>query len=175
MGNPAGGQAVSDETLSEYEQSILTHVEKFGCSVTHVFDPDQEEPDFSYSIGFSKTLDQGEVIVFGLARNLMQSMINEVMRQCREDGLILGDNVVISDLLEGFDVIARTIHPDRIEHEFFNSAIWFHRREFGTELKVAYQLVWPGTQQGLFPWDEGCDPYVIEQQPPLYELEVAGG
>jgi hypothetical protein len=155
-------------TLNRHERKMLADIDKFGCQVLTVFDPDGLKPSFAYSIGFTRTVGQGEVIVFGLNHDLMASMVNETLAQCR-DGLELGDGKRISGLLEGFDTIARKIPPENIKLENFNSAIWFHRREFRSELALAYQIVWPGAQQGLFPWEDGCDPYVIDMQPPLYE------
>jgi len=40
-------------------------------------------------------------------------------------------------------------------------------------LNEAFQVVWPGAQQGFYPWDEGCDLYVIDYQPALYETRQA--
>jgi len=159
-----------NRNLTDYERKILANVDKYGCHVTYVFD-NGDDPDFSYSTGFTRTLNQGEVIVFGLPREVMHSMVNRTMEQCL-GGLILNDFVQISGLLEGFDVIARTVLPQRIERQFFNSAMWFHRREFASELTVAYQLVWPSAVNGLFPWDESCPKTVIDLQPPLYKPEV---
>jgi len=156
------------EPQTQYERKIVSNVSQYGCHVTFVFDPEHNEPDFSYSTGFTKTLRQGEVIVFGLPEDVMHSMINETMAQCLE-GLTLDEGVPISGLLEGFDVVARAVCPEWIEREFFNSAMWFHRREFGSDLKAAYQLVWPSAVTGLFPWNEGCAQEVIDRQPALYQ------
>ena len=151
---------------AEYEAKIISNVEKFGCHVTTVFDPEGVEPSFTYSIGFTRSIGQGEVIVFGLSSNLMGFMINETLRQCR-DGLRLAEGVRISGLLEDFDVVVRSIPQANITREHFNSALWFHRREFGTELEDAFQLVWPGAREGLFPWDDGSS---CDAQPALYEI-----
>jgi hypothetical protein len=160
-------------TLNEFEQQLLDNVEQHGCQVNWVFDDKGREPDFAYSVGFRKTVGQPEVIIFGLKRKLMLSMINETLRQCREDGLQLSEGAVIADLIEGFDCIARRVHPSQIDEGYFNSSMWFHEREFGSELSEAFQLVWPGAVHGLYPWDEDCSADVIEQQPALYEPKVA--
>lgn len=162
-----------DPILNEFEQKLLDNVEQHGCQVNWVFDDKGIEPDFAYSVGFRKTVDQPEVIIFGLKRELMLSMINETLRQCQEDGLGLSEGVAISDLIEGFDCIARRVHSSQIDDGYFNSSMWYHRREFGFELSEVFQLVWPGAIDGLYPWDEGCSEDVIEQQPALYEPKVA--
>ncbi|MEO0464258.1 MAG: DUF4262 domain-containing protein [Pseudomonadota bacterium] len=157
------------EEFDEYERKVLDTIDKSGCYIPVVFDPDGEEPTFAYSVGFPHTVQQGEVIVFGLTTELLGSMINNTLRQCREDGLELAEGTKISGLLEGFDVIARGVHPSRIEREFLNSAIWHHMGRYGEPLSEVYQLVWPSSVTGLFPWEEGVAQDVIDAQPPLYE------
>lgn len=161
----------TDKPLTDYEQKIIDYVESDGCFVTGVFDPDHREPSFSYSVGFPKSVGQGEVIVFGLSHSLMHQMINAIWKSCSQ-GAVLADGLQMSGILEGFRIIVRKIVPEKIIPEFFNSAIWFHRRSFERELIDAYQIVWPGAQQGLFPWEAGCDEYVIAQQPALYQLST---
>ncbi len=157
--------------LSEMEQSIVDNVAKHGCFIMSVFDPDGDEPDFSYSIGFEQTARQGEVIVFSLPKNLRVSMINEIRAQIA-GGLELADGLAISGLLQGFDCVMRAIDDDDAIREHFGSAIWFNRRFGSGEMNRAFQIVWPGAQQGLFPWDEGCSQTVIDDQPALYERTV---
>jgi hypothetical protein len=157
--------------LSDYEKKILENIEQFGCHVTTVFDPDGDDPSYAYSSGFSTTVKQGEVIVFGLDHDVMHRVVNIVLDKC-ENGLELTDGLAITDVLEGFDVVARTIPEKRIDNEHFNSAKWFHRRIFGTELDRAFQIVWPGAVDGLFPWDPRSDAWVCSRQPPLYSSET---
>ena len=38
----------------------------------------------------------------------------------------------------------------------------------------AYQLFWPGAEQGLFPWEKGCVQFVRDCQPSLYLPRVVG-
>jgi len=161
-----------DENFTDHEREILANIDAHGCHIPYVFDPDGGRPEFAYSVGFPHSTDQGEVIVFGMPLELAGFMINETLRQCRDDGLILGDGLRISGLLKGFDVIARIVRPELIEREHFNSAMWHHVGRYGTSLTVAYQLVWPSAATGLFPWDEGCHEDVIALQPALYETSV---
>jgi len=154
--------------LSAFEQRIVADVEQYGCHVLHVFDPDGVEQNFSYSIGYPVSVAQPEVIVFGLDRKLMHSMINEVHRQCR-DGLAMEDGLRVPDLLEGFDCALRAVRPDNIVAEYFGSAMWFHRTQTDHPMKGAFQIVWPGAVNGLFPWDAGVSQDVIDAQPALYE------
>lgn len=156
------------QTHNEFETKLIQNIEKHGCQVNYVFDPDGIDPDFSYSIGFPKSLGQPEVIIFGLPTKLMHSVINNVRDQCRE-GLRLSDGGVVEALLEGHVCTLKAVHKSQLVADYFGSAIWYHRDQLGTEMTEAFQIVWPGALNSLFPWDEGCSPDVIEAQPALYE------
>ena len=159
---------IEQRPLSEIEQKIANDVQRHGCSIMSVFDPEGEEPDFSYSIGFPEKLAQPEVIVFSLPKNLRASMINELYRQMSAEGLVMHDGQRVSDLLVGHDCILREVRNGEAIAEHFGSAIWYSRRFHDRELQQAFQIVWPGAQQGLFPWEEGCSQAVIDDQPALY-------
>ena len=154
------------------EQEVLDHIREYGCHVMQVWDDEGDRPDFSYSIGFPVSVRQPEVIVFGLKQDLMHSMVNEVRRQCA-DGLKLEDGLRIGDLIEGFDCVARHVVSDEALREHFGWAIWYHRTQRREEMSEAYQIVWPGKLQGLYPWEDGCASDVIDCQPALYDMEVA--
>ena len=154
---------------SDFEARIITNVEQHGCSINVVSDPDGDAPAFAYSIGFPKSVGQPEVIVFGLSSDMMQYMINETRRQCAEEGLKLEDGTVIGGLLQGFHCILRPVPKDRIEVEYFNSAMWYRRAVMHEQMDGAFQIFWPGASDGLFPWDEGADPYVVRLQSQLLE------
>jgi hypothetical protein len=159
----------AQRALSDYEQDILDNVARTGCHITVVVDPDQQDPPFAYSVGFKETAGQPEVIVLGLSTDMMTFMINETLDQC-EAGLVLSDGVEIDGLLRGHKVIGRAVAARFIVPGYFNSAIWYERRRRGRALESAIQLVWPGAQDGLFPWDEGCDQEVRDLQPALYAV-----
>ena len=152
---------------SDFETKIIANVDQHGCSINVVIDPDGNDPAFAYSIGFPKSVSQPEVIVFGLSSDMMEYMINETRRQCADEGLALKDGAVVGGLLEGFDCILRAVPADRITVEHFNSAIWYRRAVMGEKMDRAFQIIWPGASDGLFPWDESADPFVIGLQSKL--------
>lgn len=156
---------------NEFESKIVKNVQEHGCHVNLVFDPEQQEPNFAYSVGFQETVNQPEVIVFGLSREMMHFMVNETWRLC-STGLRLEDWTEVNGLLDGYKCILRRIPSQNIEPEYFNSALWYHEKRTGEALKEAVQIVWPGALDGLFPWDEGCDGGVQQSQPQLYLTEM---
>ena len=75
----------------------------------------------------------------------------------------------VADLIEGFDcVIRKAVHPMTWTENTL-SANWFWRQSGNEGNPEVYQIVWPGAQQGLFPWEEDCDQFVIDVQPHLWE------
>jgi hypothetical protein len=153
--------------LNAHERRIISNVDEHGFFQSTVFDPDGVLPTFTYTVGFAKTLDCPEFIVFGLDGAFHSSMLWGVFRQIQA-GKRPADNLLWSGLLEGHDCISRAVHPTQITREHFNSALWFHDHMAPEVAFTACQLVWPSAGSGLFPWDDGCPQDVRDLQPPLY-------
>ena len=158
-------------SLSDYESQLLADIEQFGFQVTTVVDPDGGNPPFSYSVGFTQSLGQGEVIVVGLAPESGNWVIHDFYEKVREEGIRFADGLRISEILSEAELVCRAVPQAKITRDYLNSAIWFHRRQFGSELAQVFQLVWPDPR-GNYPWDEDCDQDVIAMQTPLYETRL---
>lgn len=155
-------------TMDDYDKKMIQNIEEHGWQCSHIFDPDQKDPDFSYSVGFMKTLGCPEFIVFGLNKELMHSMLWKIFRDI-ESGVKPHEGQVWSNLLEGFDCIIREVNPDNIHMNYLNSAKWFWNTHLGNSEPVeAYQVVWPGAATGHFPWDDDCPQEITDMQPALY-------
>lgn len=177
-----------DWDLTDHEQQILENIEEFGCHITVVSPPDEDDdldefddgefdeeeeddPRFAYSVGFAKTVGQPEVIVFGFSTELSAAVINGVLDMCRE-GFVLEDWKEIDGLLKGHRCVLREVEPECLVPYYFNSAIWYAETEMETEFTRAMQIVWPGVDDGLFPWDKGCSDAVRDLQTPLYRTSL---
>jgi hypothetical protein len=151
----------------DYEQKILDTIDEHGWFDTHVFDPEESDPTFSYSVGFTETLAAPEFIVFGLEMKLMHNMLWSVFRQIRAGKAVM-DGARWDDVLNGFECVSRRVDPSNVVRDYMNSAMWFWGDEAAKGPVPVFQLVWPGAVDGLFPWDEGCSETVRDFQPPLY-------
>ena len=152
---------------SDYEQKLFSVVEEHGWQFTFVFDPEGLTPDFGYSVGFTTSLSAPEFIIFGLPRELTHNMLWEIYRQI-ENGAFPVDGMRWQNLLEGFDCISRRATHEKLHSEYTASANWFWQEKGNAGNPEVYQIVWPGAQQGLFPWDDGCVQDVIDAQPRLW-------
>lgn len=156
--------------LSEYEQDLVDNVAEHGWQATYVFDPDEEEPTFSYSIGFPKTLNCPDFIIVGLDPKMMHAMLWGIFRQIK-DGKKPVDGAKWDNILgNGFTCISRLVHSDYNDSDYFNSARWFHEYDGNDVNGMRFmQLLWPDPQDGLFPWDKGCAEDLKEAQPLLFK------
>ena len=112
--------------LNQFEQNILSNVNKHGWHGLHVFDPEETSPNFSYSVGFPETLGAPEFIVFGLPHDLTHQMLWEVFKQIKA-GAEPTHGRRWSDLLEGFDCISLTANHDSLFTEYLISSHWYWR------------------------------------------------
>ena len=158
--------------LDVHEQKCVDDIRDHGCHVMQI-SAEGDAPQFAYSVGFPVSVGQPEVIVFGLSLDLMHWMVNEVRRQCAEEQRILRDGDKVDNLIDGFDCSLRHVTDKLAIKAHFGWAIWYHRSQRRVALTEAYQIVWPGKLDGLFPWDAGCAEDVIALQPALYETRHA--
>ena len=152
-------------SLNDYERDLIKSVKTHGWQCISVLG-EENSPPFAYTVGFWETLCTPELIVFGLGSELMHEMLWTMYDELRK-GRSLSDHARWP-LLRGHDCISRRVHPSRVVPDHFNSALWCRRFKTGETAVDAYQLFWPGAQDGLFPWEAGCDSYVRELQPLLY-------
>ena len=153
--------------LDSEEQRVVDDVRRYGCHIVHVPADSADDVDFSYTVGLPVSVGQPEAIVFGIEPAVAQSALNEVLRQCR-GGLRLSDGLRLSNLIEGFDCVARRIERPEAIRDHFGWALWYHYTQGGKPVSEAFQVVWPGALQGLFPWQAGCHASVCSLQPALY-------
>ncbi|MBH9554051.1 DUF4262 domain-containing protein [Inhella gelatinilytica] len=149
--------------MTEYEQNIHTHIEKCGCSVTSVFDPDGDEPPFSYSIGIAQSSQAPELIVVGLKPEISHWLVNEYNRRVRA-GERFSPGVLYADFLEGFEVQFGLVDRQH-RAEYMRSASWL----YGGPDFEALQMLWPSTS-GVWPWDSEASEWFRANQPLLGPL-----
>lgn len=149
------------------ERRVLDSIEQHGWYAVHRFDPELKTPNFTYTVGFTKSLNAPEFIVFGLHRDVMYDMLAGVFDQIKA-GRKLKDNQIWQGLHEDFDCIGRKASHPEIFTTYAAMADWFWTRGGNQGHPALIQLVWPGLLDGLYPWDEGCREAVKEAQPQLW-------
>lgn len=149
--------------MNDYEQSIHKHIADCGCSVTSVFDPDDKEPPFSYSISIAQSSQAPELIVVGLRPELGHRLVNTYNRRVRA-GERFAPGILYAGFLEGFEVQFGLVDRQH-RAEYMRSATWLHG---GPDFE-ALQLLWPSTS-GVWPWDAEASEWLRANQPLLGAL-----
>ena len=102
--------------------------------------------------------------MFGLARQLMGTVINDMGRQVRA-GRNFTELGLFEDLLQSYACKMIRVH-ERWHREYLGYAMW-HRRHVGKIGTLeALQCLWPD-KSGKFPGEEGCHSEVVARQPLL--------
>jgi len=87
--------------MSDVMEKVEDDIKKHGWHVLSVFSKDA--PSFSYSIGFTETLDHPEIIMSGLDTSLMHSLINDI-GQLIKNGQRFTNNQLSEEVIKGYPV-----------------------------------------------------------------------
>jgi Domain of unknown function (DUF4262) len=151
---------------AEFDKKWVDLVKEHGHAVMCVgnrVDEPSDDPSFAYSTGGYESYGAPEIIVFGLSFDLMHSMINIFFDEWNK-GTRFETGEEYGGFLEGFPVVFSAC-AKRAADDYATSTDWYYERE----LFPLWQMIWPGSGCGLFPWDYDCPEDVIASQPDLTE------
>lgn len=157
---------ISEEQRAANDQRIADDIAKFGCHVISVFDPQEKDPTFSYSVGVYARTGAPEVIVIGVRPKLGHSMVNEYCRQV-DAGMRHESSMQYADYLEGFNVYVEPAQAGLASVYMLGCNRYYK----GASYPVV-QLVYP-TTEGIWPWEEGASEWFKANQPMLGRSRLA--
>ena len=149
-----------EERRAENDKRVADNIAKYGCHVVSVFDPDGEEPTFSYSIGIYARFEAPEAIVIGVKPDLGHAMVNEYCRQV-QSGMRFERGVQYAGFLEGFNIYVEAAKQARALEYTFGCGRYYDHDDY----PVA-QLIYP-TTAGIWPWRAGASDWFRSNQPML--------
>ena len=153
MSTPEERRAANDERVAN---DIRTH----GCHVISVFDPEEQTPTFSYSIGIQARTGAPEVIVIGVRPNLGHSLVNEYNRQVTE-GARFERGVAYAGFLDGFSVYFEPAKTSLLRDYTLGCDRYYKGKDY-----AVVQLVYPSTA-GVWPWQSQASDWFRQHQPML--------
>lgn len=145
---------------AENDKRVEHDVRKYGCHVISVFDPEEKEPFFSYSVGMQRSAGVPDAIVVGLRPELGGYIINEYNRRVRA-GKRFKRGVLYSGFLKGFSVYVEPARPKLLVDYTLGC-----NRYYGDEKYSVVQIVWPSTT-GIWPWEKAASEWLKSNQPML--------
>lgn len=147
------------EPADHHDRKLLTDVQRHGWHVIGVTE-DEEGPAFAYSIGLYHTFGHPEVLVLGLAVEVMHRIINgigELVRSGQRFEHLHESGDVLDNYNVAFRALERRHYPD-----YLGYAHWFYR---GDNF-LALQCVWPDSQH-RYPWHAELRGALAARQPVL--------
>lgn len=151
---------ISAKRRAEYHKRVASDVRKYGCHIVSVFDPENEEPLFSYSVGIQETAGAPEAIVIGLRPELAAFMINEYNRRVRA-GKRFRRGKRYSGFLKGFAVYFEPARPALFKEYTYGCDRYYKEQPY-----AVVQIIYP-TTRGVWPWNKSASEPFKQNQPML--------
>jgi len=146
----------------EADEIIFRNVREHGCHIVGV--PDGNPP-FAFSIGLLLNYSHPEFIIFGMPTDNAGLVINHV-RDHVSDGRKFTDGDICNDLFTDCNICFWEVPFEAYRH-YLGTARWFYGKS--GLVFPCLQMIWQDANQ-RFPWEEGCEPYVIKSQPLLKKI-----
>ena len=147
--------------LDDYERKILSNIDEYGWHGTYVMS-DENQPGFTYSVGFWLNATAPEVLICGLPQENGHNLLWSLFDSWR-GGQLPPVGQPVTDILKGFDCYFFPVSK-RAYSTYPRSAQWF----YGGDDFPCFQLVWPDFA-GIFPWQDGFDEKFSRDQPDVSE------
>jgi hypothetical protein len=157
--------STAEERRAANDQRVADDIREYGCHVISVFDPEEKQPTFSYSVGIQEMTGSPEAIIIGLSPSLGHSAINEYSAQIRA-GKKFERGVLYPGFLEGFSIYIEPVKPSRLVEYTLGCNRFYKGRPYST-----VQLVYP-TTSGVWPWQASASEWFISNQPMLGRQRV---
>jgi hypothetical protein len=143
------------------DRKVLEDITRFGWHVVGVL-ADESGPAFSFTIGLLHQYGHPEILIAGLEAATMHPLLNQAGRLIKS-GAKFADGSRSDDLLDGFPVELRSVHPAWYR-DYLGYACWFY---LGDDFPCL-QCVWPDKKR-RFPWDAKFERSLLPLQPALWK------
>ena len=132
------------------DKSIIENIEKHGWQFQFVFDSNGVNQDFSYSIGFEQSYNHPEIMIFGLKREKMHSILGEMANDIK-NGRVFEPNIKIKDIISGeYEVMLKPIKESLLP-EYAGIATRYYQKPFRL-----YVMLWPD-KNNVLPTENNCE------------------
>lgn len=133
----------------ENKSNIASNIDEHGWHCCNVFDHEGVSPDFAYSIGFEKTFDHPEIMIFGLEHETAHQILWDIANDIK-DGAEFKTDEKLSNVIGGeFQVIFKEVKIESFS-EYLGQAVDFYDKPFR-----AWVLLWPDKNHVL-PIENNC-------------------
>jgi Domain of unknown function (DUF4262) len=141
------------------DRKLLADIDQYGWHVIGI-EEDDEGPGFAYSVGLYRTFGHPEIMVVGLAIDVMFGMVNQIGELVR-GGKRFEQLDESGDVLDGFNVAFRQVEAVHYV-QYVGYAMWF----YGGDSFPILQMVWPDSRH-CYPWHPHYPAALAGRQPVL--------
>ncbi|MEJ1464577.1 MAG: DUF4262 domain-containing protein [Candidatus Sedimenticola sp. (ex Thyasira tokunagai)] len=130
--------------------SIEDNIKKYGWQYQFVFDEAGENADFSYTIGLEESFSHPEIMIFGLKKDQMHSILSDLVDDIKR-GRVFNPNKKTGDVVAGdYEVIFKPLKEEYIP-EYAGVAERYYKKTFRV-----YIMLWPD-KNNLLPTEPNCE------------------
>jgi hypothetical protein len=144
--------------MTDFADAVDTQTEErigqYGYTLIAVFDPDEVDPPFTYTVGLSRSC-HPELILVRMNPRQASSILGSIAEAILRDGPI-ATGKRLAGFIDGYDIKAVPVP---------NSPLAMARHFYGPEIK-ALQILWPDTS-GVLPGETGFDETYAQPYPEL--------
>ena len=137
---------------SKVLDKVKKDIENHGWHVLSVFGGGS--PNFSYTIGFTETLNHPEIVMSGLSTELMHNLLNDIGELIKKGAVFKSGN--FSDkVLNGYSVKFSSVNTSNINEYFRAAEVHYGQGNFET-----LQCIWPD-KEGKFPCESDSSQEIL--------------
>jgi len=151
--------------MSSIKQTIESNIKKYGHHIIHVLGED-DEPNFSYTIGLYETYQKPEIIIIGQEHELLQILLNNLAYDYK-NGRTLTDNTLEEEIVDDYKCMVINVQKKYYD-EYLGLALDYYK---GDKFDVM-QVIWP-TTDNIFPYAEDAPEGFSDWQPVLGKVKKA--
>jgi hypothetical protein len=130
----------------EAERKAVSNIKKYGLHIIQVF-ADEQNPQFSYSIGLFENYLHPEIIIIGLRHELARILLNNMAHDIKNGKTFTAGEYhegVLDNFVCYFGEVPQNQYQDNV-----GWATWFYEGKNFPLLQCVYPTV-----AGKFPWDK---------------------
>ena len=141
-------------------ETVKNNIDKYGWSTLYVHDKKQEKEAFMYSIGFEQAYSHPEIMIFGLKKEIMHTILSDLAKSISEGFKVKFDVREQGVIGNGLDVLFKEVKP-----KYFDDYLGTAKKHYQSPFRACV-MFWPDKENNL-PFNHG---YSLKKQREALEI-----
>lgn len=136
-------------------KTIATNIKAHGWHCLHVFSNDEQEENFTYSIGFAQSFDAPEILIFGIPLEKSRALLNACAESLKR-GHQFSPNVADGTILQGgYKVVFKPLLKEHFD-EYVGAALRYY---YPTPFHAMVMFL--PDRHHAFPWESALQARIL--------------